>query len=440
MHRHPFREAARIAALILSPVVALALSPESSAQVTLIPAQAQSYAPSLMPAPVPASGGLNGIANRVAEEVRQLGHAIGLDLGRTPNGPALIDDVRELALSLDDFRNVIRGQQDPNQIRQAYAGVDGTWQYLQSSLSAAGVSSPAVDRGMARVGQAQTELRQALGFSPGYGPGAPSSQDEARRLADILAQRTGDLARATRFEMMAAPGGNRLVRDADDLDRAAGQYEVALSTPGFPPELAPTQFRPVADLIDRVGRSLSSTPPTRGVLSAWRSVNQAAELIRQSDPTYQPPVVVNPIPPFRPQPPIRPYPPIDHVVLRPVPAPVEVNALSDQLVGQVSDFLRVFSSNSAQVPERAGFLSDAERLRIAAIKFQRDASTGMTVGDLAFRYRDVDASYRRLARRTDRVAKGRLGPNIAQIGVMGQTCSQIADYLALPGYPAFIPH
>jgi hypothetical protein len=302
---------------------------------------------------------------------------------------------------------------------------------------------------MARVDQAQAELRQALGYSPGYGQGPPSGQDEARRLADILAHRTGDLARVTRLEMLSAPGGNRLVRDTDDLNRAAGQYEQALSTPGLPAELAPAQFRPVADLIDRVGTSLSATPPTQGVLDAWRSVNQAAELIRQSDPTYQPPVVVNTLPPYRPQsqpfpqaqplPQIQPFPTVNHTVLRPVPAPAEVGALAGQLVEQTSEFLRVFGPNSSKVPERAGFLGDAERLLNAANRFQQDASVGMTVGDLAFRFRDVDASYRRLARRTDRVAKGRLGPNIAQVGVLGQICSQIANYLALPGYPSFVP-
>ena len=53
---------------------------------------------------------------------------------------------------------------------------------------------------------------------------------------------------------------------------------------------------------------------------------------------------------------------------------------------------------------------------------------------LALSFRDVDAIWQRLARRVNRIAKGRTGPNIQQVGKIGETSEVIHRALGLPGY------
>ena len=56
-------------------------------------------------------------------------------------------------------------------------------------------------------------------------------------------------------------------------------------------------------------------------------------------------------------------------------------------------------------------------------------------GKLYYGFRDVDALWQRLARRVNRVARGRMGPNIQQVQRIGATCEQIHRVLGMPGYP-----
>jgi hypothetical protein len=90
------------------------------------------------------------------------------------------------------------------------------------------------------------------------------------------------------------------------------------------------------------------------------------------------------------------------------------------------------------VPEGGLFLADAQRLLAAATNFRQDAAQGLNPGQLAFEFRDVDACCQRLARRTTRIARGRWGPNIAQVAKLGEICEQLHRALGMPGYPAVL--
>ena len=112
--------------------------------------------------------------------------------------------------------------------------------------------------------------------------------------------------------------------------------------------------------------------------------------------------------------------------------------LSSQLADQVNQFVQVFGPNAGNVPEGGLMLIDAQRLQAAASEFQRSAAGGLPPNQLAYEFRDVDALWQRLARRVNRVARGRMGPNIQQVQRIGESCEQIHRVLGMPGYPAML--
>ena len=79
--------------------------------------------------------------------------------------------------------------------------------------------------------------------------------------------------------------------------------------------------------------------------------------------------------------------------------------------------------------------SDAQRLQAAAVAFRQGVANGLPTNQLAFAFRDVDASWQRMARRVNRVAKGNVGPNVAMVLSLGGLCEQIHTALGMPGYP-----
>ncbi len=118
--------------------------------------------------------------------------------------------------------------------------------------------------------------------------------------------------------------------------------------------------------------------------------------------------------------------------------PSPVVALADRLIDEVVTFLRDFRAAGGTVPEAGLIEADLIRLRDDAEDFRRDVGRGLDVGQLAYEFRFVDAAWQRLARRTNRIARGRVGPGLAMIGKMGQTCAQIHRLLGLPGYPPVV--
>src|SRR4051794_29266371 len=172
---------------------------------------------------------LNNLTHRMAERVRHLGEDIGSDLGRTPQGRHLLEDLRELAVSVDEFHESLHDTRDPYRLRQAYTGIDQTWHHLKWQLTQPGVASPAVDRAAGRVDEIDAAIHQAMGlraYAPAYGPPPPGAPAvavelvEARRLAVALEQRAQALAAVVQADMAGVPGSNRLARDAARLAQA----------------------------------------------------------------------------------------------------------------------------------------------------------------------------------------------------------------------------
>ena len=129
-------------------------------------------------------------------------------------------------------------------------------------------------------------------------------------------------------------------------------------------------------------------------------------------------------------------PPAVDVVLQPAGnAPSPVLALADQLNAQVDAFLAAFTPTVRVVPEGEWILADAQRLKAAAAAFREECGRGVDPYRLSQQFLAVDQLWGRLARRINRIARGRTGPNIQTAMQMGETCRQLHQLLGMPGYP-----
>jgi hypothetical protein len=366
---------------------------------------------------------LNNLVHQMAERVRHLGEDIASDLGQTPAGRHLLQDTQELAQAVDEFHETLHDNRDPAQTRQAFAGIETTWQHLRGQLARA--SSPAVNRAAGRVDQLDAQIQQALGLNAPpagfYGGGQPPTGiADTQRLAHALAARAESLAAALQADMGRDPNGAALTRDAMELARSADAFHDSIDA-NQPVEVAARAFAPVDAIADRMERFITTNQVPPRVQNAWQAFASVEILVHQNLglDSPQPQVQVGLAPPTG-----GGIPPIV--------------GLSSQLVEQVNQFVQVFGPTAGNVPEGGLMLIDAQRLQAAASEFQRSAAGGLPPNQLAYGFRDVDALWQRLARRVNRVARGRMGPNIQQVQRVGETCEQIHRVLGMPGYPAML--
>ena len=363
---------------------------------------------------------LNKIVHEMAERVRHLGEDVSSDLGQTPAGKHLLQDTQELAQAVDEFHESLHNSRDPNQNRQAFAGIDSTWQHLRGQLARG--ASPAVLRAAAGVDQLDAQVRQALGLNApptGFNGGgsAPTGIADTQRLAHALVDRANSLAAAIQADMGRDPNGAAVARDAAELARLADSFHDSIDA-NQPVEVAARAFGPVDAIADRLERAVAANQVPPRVQAAWQAFASVEVLIHQNLglDSPQPAVQVSLAPP-----PGGGIPPLV--------------GLSNQLVEQVNGFLEAFGPTAGQVPEGGAMLADAQRLQAAAAGFQQATARGLPPNQLAYQFRDVDAHWRRLARRVNRIGRGRTGPNIERVQQIGQACEQIHRVLGMPGYP-----
>jgi len=366
---------------------------------------------------------VNSLVHQMAERVRHLSEDIVSELGQTPAGKHLVQDTQELAQAVDDFHESLHDNRDPARSRQAYAGIESTWQHLRGQFARA--SSPAVVRAAERVEQLDAQIRQALGLNAppaGFNGGAqaPTGIAETQRLAHALVDRAEALSAAIQADMGRDPNGAALARDAAELARVADTFHDSIDA-NQPGTNAAQAFGPVDAIADRVERSITGIQAPPRVQNAWQGFASVEVLIHQNLGLGSP------------QPRVE-------VVLAPPPGGGEapIVGLSNQLAGQVNEFVQGFGQVAGNVPEGGVLLADAQRLQVAAANFQRAAAGSPPPNQLAYDFRDVDASWQRLARRVNRVARGQAGPNIQQVLRISATCEQVHRVLGMPGYPPAI--
>ncbi len=363
---------------------------------------------------------LNSLVHQMAERVRHLGEDITSDLGQTPEGKHLAQDTQELAQAVDGFHESLHATRDPAQTRQAYAGIESTWQHLRGQFARA--STPAVIRAAERVEQLDAQIRQALGVNAppaGFYAGgqAPTGIADTQRLAHALVDRANALAAAIQADMGQDPNGAGLARDAAELARVSDVFHDSIDA-NQPIQVAAQAFGPVDVIADRVERFVTANPAPPRVQTAWQAFASVEVLIHQNLGLASP------------------QPNVQIVLAAPAGGGVSpVVGLTTELVVQVNEFVQTFGQTAGNVPEGGAMLADAQRLQAAAVNFQQDAARALPPNQLAYEFRDVDASWQRLTRRVNRLARGGSGPNIQQVQRIGGTCEQVHRVLGMPGYP-----
>jgi hypothetical protein len=370
----------------------------------------------------PAPAELPALVETMAERVRALAEDAGSTLGSSSSGQVLIRDTQELSQALGEYQASLATTRDRYALRRAYSGIDGSWHHLQAQLSRSAAQTPVLTQDAARVSESDARIHQALGLNGyptnyfGGGP-APVGLAETQRLTHALVDRAEALAEAIRVEV-PGPAGQLPYDAAVTLVRSADAFHDGIDL-NARIDVAQNGYAGIAADSRRLAQILAGIPLGPRVRDAWAAYRSAEVLLHrnlglpvQADPLAGSTAVAGSEP--------------------------QVVPLANQLVAQVDVFLQAFRPNAGNVPEGAQFLADAERLLAAASAFRKDAARGLNPGELAFEFRDVDASWQRLARRTNRIARGRTGPQIQQVETMGQTCASLHQVLGLPGYPAAV--
>ncbi len=387
-------------------------------------------------APAPGVGlGLDRLSRRMSEAIRDLGEDITASMGQSPNGQFLARDAQELERAAGEWYASARNATDPYQLRRSFSGVDTSWHRLRDQLAAPGVAPPAVADEIRRVEQADAAIHQALNvnaYPPNIeaAPAPPSGLDETRRLAYSLAQRGEGLASTVQSSYGGNPGSANLVNDSAQVAQLADAFYESLNNPASPPQ--PEEVRQnFAQIIQRsngLGISLDQNLMPPPVRTAWDAYTTVHNLLRANLNLVN--ATIDGLPPA--DAPIPANVPVG-IPYNPNPT-AQVGQWAEQLDRQVDELLANFAPTAGVVPEGREMLVDMTRLRDHTRDFRRDVAQGLDPTRLAYEFRDCDADWQRLARRVNRIARGRTGPNIQRGQQIGQTCEQIHRALGMPGY------
>lgn len=382
---------------------------------------------------------LVGLSHQMADQVRHLGEEIQTDLARTPEGRHLLQDINELARTTDEFHDALHDTRDPYARRQAYAGIHQTWRHLKRQLVKPGASTSATNRAAAGVDQLDQQIQQALGLRdyPDDEPSGNAPQGNGgyrtRQIAFTLVQSAENLAATLQAEAASFHNGRPISRRADFLAKACGTFYDGLSR-NQSVETRQQLFQSVAAASDQLENELRQSQVPDTVDQSWRAFDENELLIRQELNLTE--ITVNAPSPLSANTPLPPPRPTAAQVIRVPVVPPAVPPLADQLSRSINAFLQGFGPNVQDVSEGEFILADAQRLQASVAEFRRNArrSPPMDVHRLTNEFAAVDLHWQRLARRINRLADGRIGPNINRVQEMGEYCNQIRGFLAMPSY------
>jgi hypothetical protein len=379
-------------------------------------------------------------AQRTVQALRQQAEALVASmqsqLFNYPGRDHVLGDASQLIERSQTFESFLGQNPPPDRIRTAYASINDVATCLYGDLSRQPPPGPVVTAWQS-FAQVQHSINQVLDLPapppvalapPPPPPPAPQpvivvqqpspEVINTRRIALALQQRAEVLVASMRTDLHGYPNEAHVFQDAAQIAGRTEAFQEFLAQDPDPQQI-PAAYAPINEVATCLQGDLTRQPPPPSVLNAWQSFTQAQYLIH--DTLHLP----------APAPTVR-------VVLRPPSGPSPIVGLTDQLVGETEAFLRVFGPTVRVVPEGPDFFADGQRLRDAALQFRQVVAQGIDPNQLAGAFGDIDATWRRLVRRTNRIAKGRTGPNIQQIYKLGAIVRDIHQVLALPGYEPLI--
>jgi hypothetical protein len=378
--------------------------------------------------PTPQPGGAGAVvpdnlavtARAMAGDLRRLEQVIVQALGQTDPGRILGRDARELVQALEEFSASLNKTTSRFAARQVYSGIAQSANQLLGLLSRPGVPTPEIEQAARRVARDDALIHQALDLNPlpltyYTASAAPSGQAEVKRLSRALNDRAEALADVIRADLRG-PEAGRTAELAVNLSTAVDAFDDGIDI-NVTPAIARNGFATVDAMTNDLRRMLQGQTLTPRIRAARQSYLATRVLLRQALGLTNPPET------------------LAGTALAPQ-GPSPVVALADSLLEQINAFINVFALDVGTIPEGNLLLADAQRLQTAAADFRQDTARGLTPGQLAYEFRDVDALWQRLARRTNRIARGRTSGYIEPIARMGQTLAEIHGLLGMPGFPA----
>ncbi len=317
-----------------------------------------------------------------------------------PQGQQLTQNAQEFAQSVDEFRQSLHDNPDPPGSVRRMPGSRRPGNTCRGSSRARRPPRPWPRRPRSR-GWTPRSVRPSgnappAGFSDG-GAGPERGSAETQRLAHALVDRADGVVAAIQTDLWA---GTRTGPPLASGTPGLARWPTPSTTPSTSNQRPGRGLRPSAPSMcfaDRVERSIptmNQVPPRgTGRLAGVR-------LGRGPDPPEPRP----PLAPARPPGPL-------------APPPAEGRRRSSAWPTNSSSRSTAFVQASARrraVPEGGSCSTTPSGSR------PPPADSGRTRGklapnQLAFEFRDVDAVWQRLARRIDRIARGRTGPNIQQV-------------------------
>ena len=214
-------------------------------------------------------------------------------------------------------------------------------------------------------------------------PEAPSGAAEVKRLSRALNDRAAALADAIRADLRG-----RTAEMAVNLSTAVDAFDDGVDI-NVTPVIARNGFATVDAMTLDLRRMLQGQTLTPRVQAALQSYLATYVLLRQALGMPNPPEILT-------------------GTALAAPGTSRIVALSDRFLEQINAFINVFALNVGTVPEGNVWLADAQRLQTAAAEFRQDAARGLTPGQIAFEFRDVDCALA-AARPPDQSGRPELG-------------------------------
>jgi hypothetical protein len=368
-----------------------------------------------------ATDDFKALVKAMAAHVRQLEANLPAESKPTAATKARIAETKELARLMDEFPASLARRFEAFRVRKQYSGIDASWHHLVAALRNSKELPEPIEQTLRAAAETDLAIHRATRSreaSVYYGMNAPmEGMNELRRLGFALVDRAQALAETIRVEVSSAQGG-RLLEEAVNLSQAAENYREALKADGRVDAITQNGFAPIEAMSKAFYKDISAVASAPRSMAAWKSYASVEVLMRQ--------VLNGPAPAAA----VAAQPVTEENLMQ------SILDLGDQLILEASKYADLFGPTGNGIDEGAEFLNDAQLLQIAAANFHREAATTAAPATLAFKFRDVDIIWLRLARRTARIGRAQAGFNRYRVDRMGQIIGELHRLLGIPGYPA----
>jgi hypothetical protein len=369
--------------------------------------------------------------SRLAATARRLTSTVRAELAGTSLGRRLEIRANALQGAAQSLDAAVRGGATPDELRPSLAAVDAAAAQVQAVLNAAPGAAPQSALLAAQIDDLTNSLRRMIGgvvpIGP-IGPGPGGLEYDAGTIiqqAESARSRANALATTIATQVGWVEPYDRAIRDLRGLSAqlAALRDQARRSNP-----LTTLQagWASVRGRSAGLAASLRGVRPPPAVVSGLNALQADLDALAGSlgiSPGY----VVDPDRPSLLEPPAYgglPYP-IVPPTIPPWPYDPPVVRLIDQALGEVDAFLLGIRPHLGTIPEGPRFQADAVALRNDLLDLRQRVLARDAGPSRAAAFARVDRSYRRLADRTARIAKGRYGPNIARVDSLGTLIGRI---------------